>query len=211
MSRYDWESGTVYIPAKAWAPLKKALREAWNEQRQRTLRLAETLQSHLKTEFKGRRNINRHEIESFLYRKAEGESREVEEAAVRLVFKTLKEGSASQTKKITQGMLSDTIGPKATTATMLYRSSHDEWSIALDNESRSVHWCVHENNHAVEEARESLMGDSLFRHLRSIEYGRSKKMGGVIVGNDEYNQDNREYGGGANYVTMSFGKLGNAC
>ncbi|CAM3836706.1 hypothetical protein VRRI112168_02450 [Vreelandella rituensis] len=208
MSRYDWEAGTIKIPTRAWVPLKKVLRETHNAQRERVHKLAEQVQPRLAAEFKGKRDTHESAVRFFTFDLAEKLCREesVADLAAELVLESLKEGSAWQTRKITQAMLDTCVGPKATNKTLHY--SGGEWDISLDDTARTVHWDVHENNRAVEAARESLMGHTLFKELNRIDYGKQKAMGGVIVGNDEYNQDDCGLGGGGNYETASFGKAG---
>lgn len=98
------------------------------------------------------------------------------------------------------------MGAKATSKTTYYDGG--EWSISLNNDKKTVLWSVGENNHAVDDARSSVMGTRLFRELNRIDYGNRKQHGGYIVGNDEYNCDDTEYGGAANYLTATFGKAG---
>lgn len=207
MSRNDWEAGTIKLPTRAWAPFKKALREASNQRRDAVLRKAETLQAKLAVEFKGKRNVPGHQVNEFLRRQMVGTSdEEMAQAAVNLAKASLKDGSASRTKKITQAMLDTHVAPKATNKTLYYEGG--DWSISLNEEQRSVHWYVSENNHAVDRSRESQMGKTLFRELQRIDYGSRKILGGVIVGNNEYNEDCEYAGGGANYIAASFGKAG---
>jgi hypothetical protein len=49
-------------------------------------------------------------------------------------------------------------------------------------------------------------GAIFFAALGKIKWTRSS--GGFATGNDEYNQDNTYSGGGANYVTFSYGPVG---
>lgn len=79
-------------------------------------------------------------------------------------------------------------------------------TIRFDVKARTVTWWVEENNHAVERARESWLALEFFRLLRDVKWTRGT--GGVLTGNDEYNEDTREAGGGANYITARYGPRG---
>ena len=81
-----------------------------------------------------------------------------------------------------------------------------ESGVRLDLEARTLTWWVSENNHAVERAHDHPMSRWLFQALSQVDWGRSG--GGAIVGNDEYNRDDRETGGGGNYITRVFGPAG---
>ena len=98
----------------------------------------------------------------------------------------------------------ETIFPKATNQTTEYGGPTDYY-VTIDNSDKSVHWHVQENNHAVDDARDSWLGRAFFRELKGIDYGKSKKFGGFFVGNDEINRDD---GDGTNYITARFGKKG---
>lgn len=76
-------------------------------------------------------------------------------------------------------------------------------SLVFDRASSTVEWDVPENNHAVEHARATAMGRAFFGALETVQWTRGT--GGWFTGNDEYNQEGREYGGGATYVTTGFG------
>lgn len=78
-----------------------------------------------------------------------------------------------------------------------------EAGIGFDRQRRVVTWEVGENNHSVERAHEHHTGKEFFRRLARVNWTRGT--GGEIVGNDEYNRDNDNAGGGANYVTQRFG------
>ena len=77
-------------------------------------------------------------------------------------------------------------------------------SVHFDNETHSVTWSVAENNHAPEMAKKLWFAQRLFRALDRVEW--TAHTGGEIIGNDEYHRDNRERGGGHNYVVRTFGR-----
>lgn len=208
MSRNEWEAGSIQIPTRAWAPLKKALREAHNDNRDQVLARAERVQQALQAAFKGKRNVQRVDVVREIERAMRGCPGECFEAVDSLVNASLKDDGGWRTSKITQAQLDQHVAPKATNKALSYEG--DGWVIRLDDAARKVHWRVDENNHAVEGARASHMGQALFRLLRKIDYGNRQTMGGVLVGNDEHNRDDNLADGGANYVTARFGKAGDA-
>lgn len=84
----------------------------------------------------------------------------------------------------------------------------EEAYITFDRDASTVHWEVHENNHAVERAHEHPHTRGFFDALSKVRWTRGT--GGVIAGNDEYNSESRDVGGGANYPTYAIGPLGEA-
>jgi hypothetical protein len=76
-------------------------------------------------------------------------------------------------------------------------------TISFGDDGRTVTWAVHENNHACEYARAHPVARAFFAALGRVEWKRGS--GGEIVGNDEYNRDDKHEGGGANFVKESFG------
>lgn len=63
-----------------------------------------------------------------------------------------------------------------------------EASLEFDDERRTVSWKVEENNHAVDDARETAMAGFFFSFLRTVKWrGRT---GGSVAYMDEYMRDN---------------------
>lgn len=76
-------------------------------------------------------------------------------------------------------------------------------TILFDPKKRTVLWSVEENNHACDRARENPVAKAFFSLLGAVSWTRGT--GGEIVGNDEYNQDSRDGGGGGNYSKLNYG------
>ena len=71
--------------------------------------------------------------------------------------------------------------------------------------ANTVVWDVPENNHAVERANQHPLAEAFFDYLeRRVEW--TSRSGGTIVGNNEYNRDDQDAGGGANYVVREYSK-----
>lgn len=93
---------------------------------------------------------------------------------------------------------------KATTSTTVFK--FDDSYLGFDRKSHSLEWNVDENNHAVSDAHAGWLWKSLSAALAKVEWTRNT--GGVFTKNDEYNRDNDDVGGGANYISARFGPLG---
>ena len=216
MSRYDWESGTLKIPSAAWATLKKQLRTDWNQILDRQLKTALELFTHLKAVSKGQRRFDyRQAAEAWGQEQTRGRrppdgycppywrpetsgpTSDDIEAAIGWVFKDRSVKPVLPKKKDLPYAHAKTV--------YLGDCGRSYWdaSIRLDDTARTLTWSVDSNNHAVERAWEHPMGEALNKALQAITWTRGS--GGEFVGNDEYNQDDRQAGGGSNYVTRRFG------
>lgn len=210
MSCYEWEHGTITLPAKDWANFRKGLLMKWNAKQDEFLAEAERAFTAIKVASKGKRGDNRTKaIQETLARAAGGRlsswgfegDHERHDALGRMLFDrdartyrldltTLHKPRKADLKrlKITQDC---TIGlPDA--------------SVTFSNATKSVTWDVPENNHAKDHAHEHWFAKALFSALGWIAW--TGRTGGQIVGNDEYNRDNRDSDGGGNYVTREFSK-----
>jgi hypothetical protein len=198
MSRNDWEAGSLVIPSKEWAGFKRGLVAAYKDIVQAQFDSATKAHQFLMAKAKGRRKITRIEWGDWMdsLRLDDDQVREKVERV--LDFGLLLSGKKSRPRR---PMKKDFEFPNGKTTRF---PAGWEGMISLsDNKSRTVHWSTGENNHAVEDARESAMGRAFFRLLNRITWTRGS--GGKFVGNDEYNQDDDYEGGGANYVTLSYG------
>jgi hypothetical protein len=213
MSCYEWESGTISIPRAEWAGFKAVIRDAHNIEQRRRLALAERLQAALVKDATGQRNVDwrrlsqkvldelkladddRWDIVHALFQanRAKAEAANGGRFADPLDLK----GSAGRPPKPTKGMF-----PEANGKTMTFDVRGG--GISLDDTARTVHWQVHENNHAIERARSHPVAQALFRALDTMKW--DTKCGGEIVGNDEYNRDDSSAGGGGNTVNARYGR-----
>jgi hypothetical protein len=78
--------------------------------------------------------------------------------------------------------------------------------VSFDDKRRTITWNVEENNHACDRAGEHAFGKLFFRVLGNVKWTRGT--GGTIVGNDEYNRDDYEAGGGGNQIKATYGPVG---
>lgn len=208
MSKYEWESGSIRIPTREMPKLKKTVLNAALAYREKVLEQANRAQDRLAQKLKGARGLNSFEFDS-AFRDVCGQLRvddcmfwEVES----LISKSKKKNSLTTFNKITEKMVTEVLGKKPNSRTV----SYDIGEASFGFNGSEVFWDVPENNHAVDRAHEHPLAEALFRALGRINYGKNKRMGGVLVGNDEYNRDADWVGGGGNYVTSRFGPAGEA-
>jgi hypothetical protein len=191
MSCYEWEDGSIKIPSGSWKGLKKTVRDTWNEEQENKLRDALRIYEKLIAKGKGKRNFD--------YRAALNS-----ESGSWKISHSLFPYNDRERKKPLKPKKKDfpTVGNNHTEFNF-----DGEATISFNNKTKTVHWSVSENNHAIESARSHPVGTAFFRALSRITW--TSKTGGVLSGNDEYNRDeNRDYGGGGNYITQTFGGIG---
>ena len=179
MSCYEWEDGTIVIPTDQYRKFKKDFRDAWN-----------------------RHQSDRHKRALLVYADAKAGRKISHED--RQEFWEMWWNPGSKPRLDTDMPLKPTkkMFKQVTNRTLAFHL--DEASVVFDDKTHSVAWHVPENNHAREFARAHPMAKVFFRMLDSVRW--NSRSGGVIVGNDEYNTDSFEEGGGANYIIESFGK-----
>lgn len=203
MSKYDWEAGEIRIPARSWATFRKSLIDEWNGQQQRVLALA--MEAYL-----GIQGTSKPEdaLTNWLYpaadkhpgayRHAPYEEREHHGEAIRRLLFRWDDARRQQILRCPLKMHLD-IKSSRKGCVLCFAGA----SITFDERTKAVAWAVGEGNRAVEHARQHPMAKALFSALDRVRWCRGS--GGDIVGNDEYNRDQLGAGGGANYVTGSFG------
>ncbi|MAG25949.1 hypothetical protein CMI47_10260 [Candidatus Pacearchaeota archaeon] len=205
MSCYEWERGTIRIPAGQYSAFRKKVLAAWNKRQKYLLKVAKEVHARLKKAGYRKRNFDfgnhfRENFEqlisltrenSFLHADNEDDRWIIS----RLLFDDDKKPHLPKQKDLKLVPIS-----KQT-------SIHfDDASISFNDENKTVTWSVSENNHAVERAHEHPMAGVLFEALENVEWKR--KSGGTIVKNDEYHRESYEEDGGGNYATHRYGPLG---
>jgi hypothetical protein len=207
MSCYDWERGSVQLPTAAWAKFKADLRDAYNRAVQSDFALMERLHTRVKELIKGKRGVNLAQVFNIELSARSGSAYGgyTDHYAFKLIDQEKVERLMLKDGKLFLPKKKDF--PLANTKTTAFSAGYDG-SITLNDEKRTVNWEVSENNHAVEDARQSHMGNALFRLLDKVTWTRGS--GGHIYGSDEYRDDaGKEYaGGGGSYIKDTFGPLG---
>jgi len=200
MSTYEWESGSIVIPANQWVAVRTAIIKRWNAYLLESLEHAKTVHKEMREKAKGLRGRNRDKaLETALFDYTRRHDK-VSYSLRSLLWRWDEEKRVmifQSPKKKDLGLL-----PTSKSATIRC----DDLDVTLQNELRTIVWDVPENNHAVDDARASWFGRFVMQQLNSVEWSRNS--GGKIIGNNEYNRDADYEGGGGNYVTSRFGPLG---
>ena len=200
MSCYNWESGTITLPAKEWAGFRKGLLEAWNKRQLELLERAKRVHATLKAVCKGKRGKNRDAaLKAAIGRHIDHNDEDLTELV--LTYDRDKRayalnGSQPQRKAL-----------KLFAVSKDAEISLPDAYVGFTNKGRSVTWDVPENNRAVEHAHEHWFAKLLFERLGRITWTRGT--GGKIIGNEEYSRDaGRDYeGGGGSYVNREYRPL----
>lgn len=217
MSCYEWERGTIVLPAKEWAGFRKKLLTLWNEKQDELYETAKKAHLAAQAAAKGKRGKNRQppilreiakvcggEVDThgnFSCRRDDSDVFEMWERVTGLILcgKPWKV-EATNTKNPQKKYLKKFPISKSASIRI------PDGEITFNNENRTVTWDVDENNHAKDHARGHWFARALFRALDGVDW--TSKTGGVIVGNDEYNRDADYPGGGGNYITSAYGGIG---
>jgi len=203
MSRNEWERGEIKLSTKEFGSVRRDLIAFYNARQTRLFEQAKQVYGSLKELGKGRRNFDYHAAFervpaiAFTLNGRDG-YHEIFDA----IFPSkLVEGKGWMQSSKPKVPKKSQFAPLKQSATVI--PVGNEAGIGFKKDLRLVIWQVSENNHSVERAREHAMGKAFFNRLGRVVWTRGT--GGEIVGNDEYNQDSHENGGGANYVTARYG------
>lgn len=186
MSNYEWEHAEITLPSAEVAPLKKALREAHNG-----LREAAKVRAHMLHDQASTRSLKKYRafLNDLPYPRSPSWnvddrarlSYAAESLARSIVRAVLDSGAV---RKPTDADVEKVIPLLTNRSTYIPAISHGachEGSVTFSG--RVLVWDVDENNHAVEHARESVVGSLLFHLLDRIEW--TSGSGGDVTYNSE--------------------------
>ena len=196
MSCYGWESGSIFIPTSQWAGFKKAIRDAVNSQTDKDFALVTRVFEETLKAGKGKRKFDFDAACQIIL-----DSPAYDKLSHGVIYRLFPTKGGAGVKPV-RPLMKDFL--KLTNKTN--RIDNDDCTVTFNDKTHTVAWSVHENNHAVEDARESILGQAFFSALRKIKWTRGS--GGELVGNDEYNRDDCSSGGGANHITSHYGPVG---
>lgn len=192
MSCYEWESGAIVLPTAAVPGLRKALNAAAAEYRELVCEQVAAVWDGVKALPPGKRADaipNCVEV-PFTGTAAKQRAHALMDAQCLVKYLGGRKPTRAQIEKVR---------PAPTARTRTWRESEFQ----LDLDGRTLQWEVSENNHARDEAEETILQRAALRYLATVTWTRGS--GGDLIGNDEYNCCDRSAGGGGNYVTRSFG------
>lgn len=194
MSCYEWERGTIIIPAKDWAGFRKGLLEAWNKRQLELLERARRAHARLKEATRGKRGNKRAEALRGAIERHVGNDESVRDLVLDYDHaKRCHAVKGSQPKKKDLQLFA--VSKDATIRL-------PDANVFFTNGGRAVTWEVPENNRARQHARDHWLARKLFERLARITWTRGS--GGKIIGNDEYNRDGDDVGGGGNYLVTEY-------
>ena len=192
MTRNDWEAGEIVLPTAEFARVRKAVADSVAAEQQTIYGAGQRFWSRLTG--KQKRNAAEYYQASQIF--FASWNRNLPDA--------FWDAATSDQGRGPQRIRKEDL--EFPTSRMVVFRAGREGYIVFDRDSHSASWTTGENNHAVENARGSATAATFFRSLGTVAWTRGS--GGVITGNDEYNQDSREAGSGANYTTAGFGPIG---
>jgi len=199
MSKHGWERGEIKLPSTEAVAFRHDLVNTYNQIQTRLFERAVSIHTTLKAAGKGKRNFNYFEaFEKIMGVGSWDFSADGWDELSNVLFPYEAEVSRDKRKPST---------PKKKDFKLAKLSAKGlpvGGEAGITFKGSTVLWSVAENNHSVDRAHDHAMGKAFFKRLSQVKW--TNRSGGEIVGNDEYNQEGRESGGGANYVTNRYGK-----
>src|SRR5271167_1744664 len=203
MSRSEWERGEIKMSVKEFGAVRRDMIAFHNQRQTALFESAKSLYTRIKEHGKGKRNFDfmedfRTMVGTYEYRMSVEGADEIQN--ILFPYEKVEGKGYIQSRRPKN--------PQKKQFPMLKQNADridvgGEACIGFDKKRRVIIWSVSENNHSVERAHEHSTGREFFKRLSRVVWTRGT--GGEIVGNDEYNEDNRESGGAANYTTHRFG------
>jgi len=208
MSCYEWENGRIKFSTAEYGKAKKGFIQVLKDQQETAFKNAGRLHGKMLEYSKGMRNIDWKSVYSECHIEKRTHSGrwggaiswvdlDSEGTFYNTAFKECNTKKPLQPKKKDYFTKIDRKNPGF---------EHDDFNISFNDSIKYVCWSVEENNHACERAREHEVSGAFFRLLNNAKWTRNT--GGVIVGNNKYNRDNCDVGGGENTINDRYGPLG---
>lgn len=205
MSKDEWEHGTIKLPSAAFTQIRKAMEDGAKRDAQVAFDQTQVFWKGLSAKQRRDPQAFRSAAYDFAYGPPHapgGRSTSQERPHAGHVYGLLLRATDSDGRP-RRVLKADVDFPSNRTTRFRVGS---EASVTFDRDRSTVTWDVPENNHAVESAHEHPTARRFFAELAKVRWTRDT--GGVLAGNDEYNRDGSEVGGGQNYATIAFGPIG---
>jgi len=221
MSCYEWERGTLVLPAAAVAPLRKALREHQNALHDEVR--AGAVLAHREVG-QGAHNWATYRSRLYAWAYPQQEPHTGGRLRWRSVTQMEREERQELVRRIVYTLLCDTVhtgvphSPTVADVNQVVKkvTNRDDVFTAVGNEGypdatisfagRKVTWSVPNNNHQIERAHATGLAQVFFAELAKITWTRGT--GGQIMSNNEYNERRDDGSQGSDYVTYRFGPIG---
>ena len=199
MSCYEWEQGSITLPAAEYLKLRNKMAEFMNRRSEKNYEKALEVWGKVCAAGKGKRNFNWVAAVNEKLWPMDGRDRDDNAFDHNIIsgvlikredWKPVNKKPAKPQKKAFAKYAQTKLGTLMSA----------EGAVTFDNKTKTIHWGVSENNHSCESAREHPVGNEFFRLLRYVTF--TNRTGGYIIGNDEYNRDE---GDGRNFIKDRFG------
>lgn len=184
MSCYGWERGEVQLPAAEFSRFKKDLISRLSARQETLLEKANSLHARIKSD-----KIK--DVHEFLERQFKYEKFSSLEQD-QIIKSLLKDKKVVKPKKVNFKLDKENL-----------RFEDSDLTVYLKKETKTVVYSSDDNNHSIDDARESYLGRTVLNMLERVAY--TNRTGGYLRKQNEYDVD---AGVGAS-VTYTFGKYKN--